>query len=113
MQAGHSAQKSGVRMFVGGGGGDNSGGGGSWGGGGGDDSGGYGMASLWAAYMKLLETHPWATKIATSAGLNAAGDILGQTLIEKDKKFDWLRFTKFTFLVCSWLFRLGPQHTNA
>jgi hypothetical protein len=47
----------------------------------------------------MIEEHPWPTKILTSAALNAAGDFLGQTLFEKDKKFDWKRFAKFTFLV--------------
>lgn len=88
-------------MFSSGGnGGGGGGGGGGWGGGHGDSSGGFGLAAIWAAYLKLLETHPWPTKIATSAGLNAVGDFFSQTLFEKDKKFDWLRFAKFTFLVC-------------
>lgn len=100
LKVGSSGHRSRVRMFAsGGGGGGSSGGGAGWGGGDGDSSGGFGMAAMWAAYMRLLETHPWPTKIATSAGLNAAGDIMGQMFFEKDKKFDWLRFAKFTFLV--------------
>lgn len=71
------------------------------GGGGGDgDSGSpFNPASLWSIYLKMIEEHPWPTKIATSAALNAAGDFLGQVLFEKDKAFDWQRFAKFTFLV--------------
>lgn len=80
-----------------------SGGGGVGKGGGGGDgdfgSSGFGPASVFTVYMKMLEEHPWPTKILTSAALNAAGDLLGQALFEKGKKFDWLRFAKFTFLV--------------
>lgn len=72
------------------------------GGGGGDGdfgSSGFGPSTLWTFYLKMIEEHPWPTKILTSAALNAAGDFLGQALFEKDKKFDWPRFAKFTFLV--------------
>lgn len=87
-----------TRMFSSGGAGG--GGAGDWGSGGGSGGGdGFGPAALGTIYLKLIETHPWPTKIATSAALNAVGDLIGQTLFERDKKFDWLRFAKFTFLV--------------
>jgi hypothetical protein len=84
-------------MFSSGGSGGGAGGGGSGGDSGGGD--GLGPAALWTMYLKLIETHPWPTRIVTSAALNALGDVLGQTLFERGKQFDWPRFAKFTFLV--------------
>ena len=90
-----SGGSGGMRDGGGSGGSGNSGGGGA----GGDSAGAGGLGGLWAAYLKAMETHPWPTKIATSAALNGVGDIFGQTLFEKGTPFDCTRFAKFTFLV--------------
>lgn len=81
-----------------GGGGSGGASGSKGGGGGGGGKGGAGPYALWLAYLKLLEAYPMATRVATSAALNGVGDVLGQTLFEKDKPFDWIRFGKFVFL---------------
>jgi hypothetical protein len=62
--------------------------------------GGFRLGALWAGYLRLMETRPFSTKVVTSASLNAVGDIMGQTLFEEGKPFDWLRLAKFAFLVC-------------
>ena len=72
----------------------------------------FGPAAMWAAYMRALETHPTATKVITSASLNGVGDILGQLIFEKDKRFDFLRFAKFTFLVRNHLHAICAQSTT-
>jgi hypothetical protein len=59
----------------------------------------FGLGALWKTYLRLLEVHPLPTKVITSASINGVGDILGQTLFEKDKPFDFLRLAKFTLLV--------------
>mmetsp|Transcript_43130 Transcript_43130/g.111820 ORF Transcript_43130/g.111820 Transcript_43130/m.111820 type:complete len:300 (-) Transcript_43130:234-1133(-) len=76
----------------GGGGGGGSGGGGQAGGGGAAAA---GIAGLWAAYLKSLETNPVATKSISSALLNGFGDVMSQVFIE-EHPFDWQRLLKFT-----------------
>ena len=98
---------------VGGGGGGGgiigNGGGGSGGGGGGGGSSGSGsgdngffsfLSGLWPAYLSLLSSSPLATKSATAAALNAAGDASAQLLIEKKgiEEVDWARLGRFAFL---------------
>ena len=61
---------------------------------------GGGLGALWAAYVKSMDRNPFATKVITSAAINGIGDVLGQSLFEKDKPFDWKRFGIFVFLVC-------------
>jgi hypothetical protein len=69
-----------------------------------------GLGGLWAMYLKAMDSRPFVTKVVTSASLNGLGDILGQSLFEKDKPFDWARLAKFTFLVrCHVLLELSMQ----
>ena len=90
------------------GGGNGGGGGGGGSGGGGSSSGGSSdngsflsfLSGLWPAYLSLLASSPLATKSATAAALNAAGDASAQLLIEKRgvSELDWARLGRFTLL---------------
>lgn len=86
-----------------GGGGGGGGGGGSGGSSGGSSDGGSFfsfLSGLWPAYLSLLSSNPLATKSATAAVLNAAGDASAQLLIEKKQfdELDWGRLGRFTLL---------------
>lgn len=91
-----------------GGGNGGGGGGGGGGGAGGSNSGSSGdnsflsfLSGLWPAYLSLLASQPLATKSATAAVLNAAGDASAQLLIEKKKglsELDWARLGRFALL---------------
>ncbi|CAL8462289.1 g1820 [Coccomyxa elongata] len=86
-----------VRCSSGGGGsgGGSSGRGGGGGGGGGDSGSG---GSLWATYLRLLETQPVWTKAWSAALLNAIGDVLAQLVVDKNEKLDYKRLGIFTIL---------------
>eukprot|EP00884_Botryococcus_braunii_P004181 jgi/Botrbrau1/13764/Bobra.0056s0020.1 len=94
----HSTAEGGGSGKGGTGSGGGRGGGGGGGGGAGGESAASGAASLWAAYLALLEKQPVATKAVTSAILNAAGDLIAQLLVEQRSSIDWKRLATFAFL---------------
>eukprot|EP01026_Neomeris_dumetosa_P028296 TRINITY_DN2290_c0_g1_i6.p1 TRINITY_DN2290_c0_g1~~TRINITY_DN2290_c0_g1_i6.p1 ORF type:complete len:321 (+),score=25.32 TRINITY_DN2290_c0_g1_i6:44-1006(+) len=58
----------------------------------------FGLAALWAAYLKLLEQQPLITKIWTCALLNGLGDYICQQLVEVNTGLDIRRLLTFTLL---------------
>lgn len=61
--------------------------------------------ALWTAYLTELEKRPVFTKMWTSGLLNAVGDLLAQTFVEKESPFDPKRLLVFTGLG---VFLVGP-----
>ena len=53
------------------------------------------MASLWARYVKLLDTKPLLTKSITSGVLVGGGDMIAQVFVEKNKSYDFARTARF------------------
>ncbi|UPQ98643.1 Mpv17/PMP22 family protein [Chloropicon primus] len=79
------------------GGSGGSGGGGSGGSGGGGSGGGGEPLGLLAWYLALVDKHPIPMKLATTAFLNFAGDLICQLTLE-DGPFNYRRSATFTFL---------------
>ncbi|GAB1600378.1 protein Mpv17-like, partial [Argonauta hians] len=56
------------------------------------------MSRFWRFYQKLLEVHPWKTQIASTAVLMSLGDVISQTLIERQgKNYSIIRTARFGF----------------
>ena len=64
------------------------------------------MASLWAKYLKALDTNPITTKSLTAGVLLAGGDGIAQLFIEKRKNYDFMRTARFATFGT---FALGPM----